>query len=267
MKKPLVSVIMAEYNTDVELLKDSINSIINQTYSNLELILIDDCGKNSSLLDKIVADVNDKRVKLYKNKVNKGLTYSLNRAIDLSRGEYIARMDTDDFSYPNRIEEEMAFFIEHPEYDLIGSRCDFYDGKEIWGESKDHGEVTREKLLNGCPLVHPSVIYRKSSIKEIGCYKDYKRSEDYATWITLFVNKHRMFVIDKKLIRYHLSIEDYQKRTLKTRKQFFNVLKNEYLQLNPKKIDIIKIKLKTVIAGTIPWKLMFAYHKKVFKIK
>ena len=176
-------------------------------------------------------------------------------------------MDTDDYSYPNRIEEEMNFFLEHPEYDLIGSKCDFYDGIEIWGESKDYGDVTREKLLCGCPLVHPSVIYRKKAMIEIGCYKDYKRSEDYATWIVLYVNNHRMYVINKKLVRYHLSINDYKKRTLKTRKQFFNILKNEYLELNPRKFDIIKIKLKTMIAGTIPWRLMFAYHKKVFKIK
>lgn len=266
MKKPLVSVIMAEYNTNIELLVESIKSIVNQTYKNIELILIDDCGNNSAALKKIVSDFNDKRIKLYKNETNKGLTYSLNRAIDLSNGEYIARMDTDDFSYPNRIEEEMNFFLEHDEYDLIGSRCDFYDGETIWGESKDKGEVTREKLLKGCPLVHPSVIYRKKAMVEIGCYKNYRRSEDYATWIIMFVNNHRMYVMDKKLVRYHLSINDYKKRTLKTRKPFFNILKNEYLKLNPSKVDIIKIRIKTIIAGTIPWRLMFAHHKKVFKI-
>ena len=101
---------------------------------------------------------------------------------------------------------------------------------------------------------------------EIGCYKNYRRSEDYATWIIMFVNNHRMYVMDKKLVRYHLSINDYKKRTLKTRKPFFNILKNEYLKLNPSKVDIIKIRIKTIIAGTIPWRLMFAHHKKVFKI-
>ena len=104
-------------------------------------------------------------------------------------------------------------------------------------------------------------------MKEIGCYRYYKRSEDYATWIALYVKNHRMYVINKKLVRYHLSINDYKKRTLKTRRPFFNILKKEYLELKPKKIDIVKIKLKTIIAGTIPWRLMFAHHKKVFKIK
>ena len=70
MKTPLVSVIMSEYNTDIDLLKQSIQSTIDQTYKNLELIIIDDCGKNSPYLKEIVASFNDKRIKLYKNKNN-----------------------------------------------------------------------------------------------------------------------------------------------------------------------------------------------------
>ena len=266
MKKPLVSVIMAEYNTNIEFLKDSIKSIINQTYLNLELILIDDCGDNSKLLNKIVSNLNDDRIKIYKNKSNKGLVYSLNKAIDIANGDYIARMDTDDYSYPKRIEKEMRFLIEHPEFDLVGSKCDLYDGYKIWGESKDYGEVTRQKLLSGCPIVHPSVIYKKSSMIEIGGYKDYKRCEDYATWLTFYLNKKRMFVINEKLIRYHLSIDDYKKRTLKNRKKFFEVLKNEYRDLNPTNVDLMRITLKTILAGLVPWKIMYAYHKRIFKI-
>ena len=266
MNEPLVSVVMAEYNTNIELLRDSIKSIINQTYLNLELILIDDCGKNSNILGEIVKEFNDKRIKLYKNESNKGLVYSLNRAVSLANGEYIARMDTDDYSYPERIEEEINFLIMHPEFDLVGTRCDYYDGCNIWGESKDFGEVTREKLLQGCPIVHPSVMFKKLSMNEIGGYKDYKRCEDYATWISFFLNNKRMFVINKRLIRYHLSIDDYKKRTLKNRKKFFDVLKNEYMGLKPTKKDLIKIKFKTIFAGIIPWRIMFAYHQRIFKI-
>ena len=175
-------------------------------------------------------------------------------------------MDTDDYSYPKRIEKEMRFLIEHPEFDLVGSKCDLYDGYKIWGESKDYGEVTRQKLLSGCPIVHPSVIYKKSSMIEIGGYKDYKRCEDYATWLTFYLNKKRMFVINEKLIRYHLSIDDYKKRTLKNRKKFFEVLKNEYRDLNPTNVDLMRITLKTILAGLVPWKIMYAYHKRIFKI-
>ena len=265
MNKPLVSVIMAEYNTNTDLLKESIQSILNQTYDNFELILIDDCGFNSNVLNEIIESFNDRRIKLYKNESNKGLIFSLNRAIELSSGEYIARMDTDDFSYSNRIEEEMDFILKNPKYDLIGSRCDYYDGENIWGESKDYGEITREKLLKGCPLVHPSVIYRKKCMTAIGGYKEYKRSEDYATWIELYANNYKMYVLNKKLVRYHLSIDDYKKRTLKTRKYFFKVLKNEYQKLNPNRRDLLKIRMKNIVAGIVPWKLMFAHHKRVFK--
>ena len=263
----MVSIIISEYNTKVELLKESIKSLVNQSYENIELILIDDCGYNSDKLDNIVQSFNDNRIKLYKNESNKGLVFSLNRAIEISKGNYIARMDTDDYSYPNRIKEEMNFLLEHPEYDLVGSRCDFYDGSIIWGESKDYGDVTREKLLEGCPLVHPSVLYKKEAILSVGCYKDYKRSEDYATWIELYANNHKMFVLNKKLVRYHLSIDDYKKRTLKTRKGFLKLISSDYKKLNPTKLDLFKIRIKTIIAGIIPWKLMFTHHKKAFRIE
>ena len=88
---PLISVIMSEYNTDEKLLLRSIESIIKQTYKNIELILIDDCGINN--VKKIVSKINDPRIKVYKNKKNSGLVYSLNKAIKKANGEYIARMD------------------------------------------------------------------------------------------------------------------------------------------------------------------------------
>ena len=106
-KKVDVSVIMAEYNTDVELLKESIQSILNQTFTNFELIIIDDCGKNN--VNEIVESFHDPRIKVYKNEKNSGLIYSLNKAIEKAEGQYLVRMDTDDYAYPNRIESQYQF--------------------------------------------------------------------------------------------------------------------------------------------------------------
>lgn len=259
-QKPLVSVIMSEYNTDQKLLINSINSILNQTYENIEFIIIDDCGKND--LKKILSNINDKRIVYYKNEKNSGLVYSLNKAISISKGKYIARMDTDDFSYPNRLEIEVEYLEKNPQIDLVSSRADYFDGKVIWGESKFSGNVRRKELLNGSPIIHPTVMFKKETLQKIGGYLNYNRCEDYATWIELFVNNFNLYVLDEKTIKYHLSIEDYKKRTLKTRKGFFKMLSEEYIKLNPSKTQLFKIRLKTFIAGILPWKLMYFYHKR-----
>lgn len=257
---PLVSVIMAEYNTNIDLLKESIESILNQSYDNFEFIIIDDCGENN--VEKIVNKYNDSRIKVYKNPENKGLVYSLNVALSKSKGKYIARMDTDDYSYKNRLKLEVEYLEEHSNIDLIGGRADFYDGDKIWGESKFSGIITKKIMLSSSPIIHPSVMFKKSTMDKIGGYLNYKRCEDYATWIEFFVNGYKMEVIPEKLIRYHLSINDYKKRTIKTRKGFFLMLKEEYKKLKPTKFQYFKIYIKSYIAGLMPWRLMYIYHKR-----
>lgn len=254
-----VSVIMSEYNTNIKLLKNSIESILNQTYKNFEFIIIDDCGIND--VQKIVKKYKDKRIIVHKNKENKGLVYSLNKAIELSTGDYIARMDTDDYSYPDRLAKQVKFLENNQEYDIIGSRVDYYDGIEIWGESSFSGNICKGNFINGSPLTHPSVMYKKEAIERVGGYLNYKRCEDYATWIEMFCRGSKMYILNEKLLRYHLSIDDYKKRSLKTRKGFFDLINSQYMKLNPTKLQILKLKIKTFIAGVMPYRLMFNYHK------
>lgn len=261
--KPLVSVIMSEYNTKEELLLECINSILNQTYKNFELIIIDDCGKND--LNTIINKINDKRIKCYKNEKNMGLVYSLNKAIKLSSGKYIARMDTDDYAYPNRLEVEVEFLEKNSNIDIISTRADFYDGEIIWGESKFFGEVNKKNMLSGSPLIHPATMYKKSIIEKIGGYLNYHRCEDYATWIELFVNGFNFYVLEDKTLRYHLSEDDYKKRTLKMRKEFFRMFREQYIKLNPSLKQKLVIYIKTFIAGILPYKIMYKYHNKKFK--
>lgn len=264
MKKlPLVSVIMSEYNTDEELLIRSIKSIIEQTYKNIELILIDDCGKND--VKKLVKKIDDSRIKIYKNKKNSGLVYSLNKAIKKSNGKYIARMDTDDYSYPKRIELQVTFMQKNSQYDIISGNAVLYDETKEWGKTTGSGEITKEQMLNGCPLIHPSVMYKKSVIESIGGYQDYQRCEDYATWIEAMIRGYKIYKMDDTVLKYHLSEKDYKKRTLKSRDGFFKMLKFQYIKLNPPITKICKIYIKTFIAGILPGKIMYKYHNNKYK--
>ncbi|MBQ3687162.1 MAG: glycosyltransferase family 2 protein, partial [Treponema sp.] len=101
----LVSVIMSVHNEPKEFLDAATESILNQTHSNLEFIIIDDCSNYETR--KIIAGKKDKRIQVYHNEENLGLTKSLNRALSHCKGKYVARMDADDISYADRIEKQL----------------------------------------------------------------------------------------------------------------------------------------------------------------
>ena len=261
--KPLVSVIMSEYNTNIDLLKESIRSILKQSYSNFEFIIIDDCGKNN--MEDIIEDFNDDRIKVFKNIENSGLVFSLNKALSLAKGEFIARMDTDDYSYENRLLIQVQFLLNNPDIDLVGSNVDYYDGLNIWGHSKLSGPVTRKQILNSSPLNHPTIMAKRDVLINAGGYPNYNRCEDYALWIELFSKEYNMHNIQDSLLKYHLSEKDYKKRKLSTRQGFFELIDTQYLKLKPNRMQILKIKFKTFLAGAMPNKLIYLYHKKKMK--
>ena len=113
MKNPLVSILMPVYNSE-KYLREAIKSILNQTFTNFELIIINDGSTDNSL--KIIKSFKDNRIKIIKNKGNLGLIKTLNKGIDLAQGKYIARMDADDIAMPKRLEKQIAFFNENPDY-------------------------------------------------------------------------------------------------------------------------------------------------------
>lgn len=261
----LVSVIMSEYNTDEKLLKEAIKSILEQTYKNFEFIIVDDNGRNN--VQEIVKEFNDNRIKVLNNDKNRGLVYSLNKAISEASGKYLMRMDTDDYSYKDRMEKQVKFIEEHPEYAVVGGRADYYDGSRIFAESKFYGEVTKAILSKDTTITHPTVIMRKDIIEKVGGYQDYNRCEDYALWIELALNGYKMYVMNEKVLRYHLSLGDYSKRKLSTRKGYFKLLKEKYRKLNSSIVGYWLLVTKTFIAGIMPYKLMEKYHKHKYKIK
>jgi len=180
MQNKLVSVIIPVYNVGLYV-KEAIQSIQNQTYKNLEIIVVDD-GSNDNTY-KIVNELRkqDNRIKLYKNEKNLKIVKTLNRALSLSNGEYIARMDGDDISLPDRIEKKVKFLEENSEYDLVG--CSM---KAIDTNGKGIGQTTHyadEKLLLTTleyvtPVSHIWVA-RKSVYNKLNNYREISGVEDY----------------------------------------------------------------------------------------
>lgn len=183
--KPKVTVLTTVYN-GMLYLKEAIDSTLNQTFTDFEFLIIDDASTDESL--EFLLSYRDPRITVVKNEVNIGQTASLNKGLSLAKGEFIARLDQDDVNLPNRLEEQLAMFSRQPELTLICSweHTIDSDGKLVrdWKKSiSDYGVFLGEILLGLCPVWHPSVMFRKNDILQLGSYDTaYGPAEDYELW-------------------------------------------------------------------------------------
>lgn len=203
----LISVVMPAYNAE-KYIAQSIDSLLNQTYQNFELIIINDGSTDRT---KIIIDgYKDKRIVPIHQK-NQGVSKSLNNGIKISKGDFICRIDSDDICLENRIERQLKEFNKDRELVLVSSNIIKIDKKnKIIGytffPSSDH-EIKRV-LLKKNIIVHPSVMIRKSALVSAGCYNEKieKYFEDYALWLSL--SKLGKFkIIKEPLIKYRIHSE------------------------------------------------------------
>lgn len=213
-----VSVIMAVYNSDFSKLKRAVNSILNQTYSDIEFVICDNASTNGTF--EFLKNIEDHRIVLMKNNENMGQTYSLNRCLNIARGEYIARMDDDDISENDRIEKQVTFLDEHPEYGIVGCNSWLIDNNGIWGESIMPEYPCKKDLLFTVTHLHPSIMVRKSELLKINGYRDLKRTrlcQDYDLYMRLYASGVRAYNIQDKLFYYNQTSQTFLKRTFKER--------------------------------------------------
>ncbi len=198
---PLISVVMSVYNS-ATYLREAMDSILNQSYSNFEFIIINDGSKDESL--SILRSYTDSRIKLFDNGENKGLIYSLNKGIEAATGKYIARMDADDISLPKRFEKQLAFLEAEPTIAVCS--CDyilFSENKETLSPAfKTHDEILGWMLFNAS-VAHPSLMIRTSVLKQQNQVFDpeFKHAEDYDLWSRLLF-KGKFGAVNETLFKY-----------------------------------------------------------------
>lgn len=198
---PLVSIGIPFYNAGV-FLKYAITSVVNQTYSNWELILIND-GSSDCYLD-IISEFNDNRIKLLSDGCRLGLPARLNKLSLHVQGEYYARMDADDIMHPERIEKQIRYLIEHPELDVIGSGSYYIDqDNQVLGGSKHFCQSPRSinDILNGGAFIHPSVMGKTSWFMNNPYDESLLRMQDLALWIST-VESSCFFIMPDRLLYY-----------------------------------------------------------------
>jgi glycosyltransferase involved in cell wall biosynthesis len=183
---PVISVVMSVYNGQ-KYLRESIESILVQTYKDFEFIIINDGSSDSSR--DIISSYDDPRIRLIDNEKNMGLTWSLNRAIELSRCEYIARQDADDISVAERLEKQLNYMENHPQVAVVGCFGNVFNTDGIVGAAGDlrlSGKIMKRHLAKKNLLMHGSVMMRKSHLAKVGCYREFFRhSQDYDLWLRL----------------------------------------------------------------------------------
>jgi len=165
MKPPKVSVLMPLYNTPSDHLKEAINSILSQTFSDFEYLIINDSPDNHEL-DKIVKSYDDQRIIYLKNPNNLGLEESTNKLIDQARGEYLAIFDHDDISLPNRLQKEVDYLDKHPKVGLVSAQFKVF-GETNWISNNpvEDNEIKLELAKTSC-VSHTSAMIRKSVLNK-----------------------------------------------------------------------------------------------------
>lgn len=205
---PSISVLTAVYN-GTPYLREAIDSILNQTFSDFEFIIINDGSTDETA--EILSSYTDPRIRIIKNSKNLGLTKSLNIGLKIARGIYIARMDADDIALPERLQIEKKFLDNHLDIVAVGSEIDLIneDGKKV-GEKHliQYPEIIRFRMVIANQLAHPTILFRKSIIIENGGYDEhFKYAQDYELWSRLNERNYHFSNIAASLLRYR----DYPK--------------------------------------------------------
>jgi len=186
MPNPKITVLMSVYN-DEKFIRESVDSILNQTYKDFEFLIINDGSTDRT--EQILNSYKDPRIRIIDNEKNIGLTRSLNKGLKVAKGEYIARMDGDDISLPERLEKQLTFLENNTKIVLLGNWIEIIDGygngKGITRYPTSHCIISWIFLFKTC-LAHATVMYRRKEVQNIGAYNNRLYfTQDYDLWVRL----------------------------------------------------------------------------------
>lgn len=230
----LVTVILPLYNAEAYI-SNTVQSILDQTYTNIELIIIDDASIDNSI--KIVQSFDDKRITLIQKAVNTGYTDSLNMGLELAKGKYIARMDADDIAHPERIAKQVAYMEANSTCVLCGTWITLIPGNKLLTYPILHEDIVAQ-LLRVNAICHPSVMMRKSTIDafQLRYDRDYEPTEDYELW-TRMALIGKLHNIPEALLQYRLHPGQISKTKNEIQKAHMRAVRLKFIQSHNKQND------------------------------
>ncbi|QUT01924.1 glycosyltransferase family 2 protein [Proteus terrae] len=216
---PKISVLMSVYNDSIHL-NEAIDSILNQTFKDFEFIIINDGSTDLSIEILKRYEEKDSRIKVYANTSNIGLAKFLNKGLLLCSGDYIARMDADDYSYPTRLQKQFEFMENHKNIMICGTSMEIYEYDNKFMTLPTNHNAIAAGLIFGTSFYHPTVMFRADFIKKnaIMYPEDYKYAQDYGLWVNLLkLNQENIFSnLEEALLKYRIHPE-------KNRKSYFSI--------------------------------------------
>jgi glycosyltransferase involved in cell wall biosynthesis len=259
---PMISIVMSVYNNE-KYLKESIESILQQSYSDFEFIITNDASFDKSFEILQQYALKDERIILINNLANIGLTKSLNNMLEKATGKYIARMDGDDIAVVDRLEKQVNVMEVHPEVDLVFSDTFLIDqdGEKIcksWRPNSSEQILKYLSLNNFIP--HPTVMIKTSVLKSYKYNENFKTGQDADLWERLHYNKIRFYYIKDVLLFYRLNPDSVRN---KIKNQYYNLasqaINNNYKKGVFKYFDKLTFSEKIVVLSKllVPFKLKF----------
>lgn len=215
------------YNAE-KYLRKAIDSVLNQSFADFELILSDDGSTDNSL--SIIKSYDDKRIRLISDGVNKGISYRLNEQIENAKGEFFARMDADDIMFPNRIQQQFDFLINNPNVDIVGAYSVIIDEtNNIIGSRTSSIPSSFYDVLKQNVFIHPTVMGKTSWFNKFKYTDELKGVEDYDLWVRSFSSSQ--FSIMKEYLLFYrdplaIKLSTYQFRHKQSRRAYLHYRKN-----------------------------------------
>ncbi len=226
---PTVSILMPVYKTS-QYLREAIDSILSQSFADYELIVLNDCSPDNA--EDVLDRYTDSRIVRYKGEKNVGLSNVLNIGIGMARGKYIARMDSDDLSLPDRIRIQVEYLESHPEIDLVSVGMQLFGAKdEVWIRERDPEKVKINALFHS-PILHASSMWRRDRFErfDLRFRQEMVPSEDYDLWTRALVKGLKLVNLPLVLYKYRIHSAQATARTDLTAEKD-RVVQLNYLQL------------------------------------
>lgn len=226
---PLVSILMPVYKT-APYLREAMDSMLSQTFTDYELIVLNDCSPDDA--ETVLDAYTDSRIVRYKGEKNAGLSNVLNVGIGMARGKYIARMDSDDVSLPERLQVQVDYLETHPEIDLVSVGMQLFGAREdVWVRELDYEKVKINALFHS-PILHASSVWRKDSFENQGLRFRQERvpAEDYDLWTRALVKGLKLVNLPDVLYKYRMHPSQATVQADKTSAKSREV-QQEYLRL------------------------------------
>lgn len=262
-----VSVIMGIYNC-ASTLGGAIDSLLNQTYSNWNLIMCDDGSSDETYsVAKKYKELYPDKIILIKNDENKGLNYTLNHCLKYADGDYIARMDGDDISLPERFEKEVEFLDNHPEYAIVSTPMIYFDEQGDFRRGKGCGEPELNRFAKGTPFCHAPCMVRREAYEAVEGYtlSDKRlRVEDWDLWIRMYEKGYKGYMLNQPFYKMRDDRNAYSRRKFKYRINEARVIFMAVKSLKLPKRNFIWI-VRPLVAGLTPAFIYNLVHKRNLK--